>query len=179
MPGHRIGNSVQDPRLPGYWSDRYLYQGSMEAADLAFGADGTGWQYWSNFGGAFELLLFRWRLGPESVLGLHLFEYAGGDWARDRAQGRRTYQLRERHGGDDRIDVAYEIKAGRDVNGRPVTLLEFERDVRSGLMGGRFARQRDLAPDERNPADGLDPAGIRPTALLTRARARLSLLAFS
>jgi len=30
-----------DPRLVGYWSDQYLYQGAMEAADIAFSADGS------------------------------------------------------------------------------------------------------------------------------------------
>ncbi len=154
----QISNSGQDARLPGYWSDQDLYMGSMEAVDIAFVADGTGWRYWSNFGGAFNLLLFRWRLRPESVLRLHLFEYADGDWHLDRAQGLTTHQVTERGAWDERLDVAYDIKSGRDILGRPATLLEFEGvDARSGLMGDRFGRQRDLAPDERNPADGLDP----------------------
>jgi hypothetical protein len=31
-----------DERLVGYWSDEDLYQGAMEAADIAFRPDGTG-----------------------------------------------------------------------------------------------------------------------------------------
>ena len=35
--------AVLDERLVGYWQDEDLYQGSMEAADIAFRGDGTGW----------------------------------------------------------------------------------------------------------------------------------------
>ena len=37
--------AVLDERLVGYWPDEDLYQGSMEAADIAFRGDGTGWTY--------------------------------------------------------------------------------------------------------------------------------------
>jgi hypothetical protein len=43
--------AVRDTRLVGYWSDKNLYQGAMEAADIAFRPDGTGWAYWSRAGG--------------------------------------------------------------------------------------------------------------------------------
>jgi len=35
--------TVLEPRLVGYRSDEALYQGAMEAADIAFRPDGIGW----------------------------------------------------------------------------------------------------------------------------------------
>jgi hypothetical protein len=60
--------TVLDPRLVGYWSDEALYQGAMEAADIAFRPDGTGWTYWSRDGGTFYVDRFSWhaRAGPAS-----------------------------------------------------------------------------------------------------------------
>jgi len=49
---------VLDDRLTGYWSDDDLYLGAMEAAEVAFRTDGTGWTYWSRAGGAFEVRRF-------------------------------------------------------------------------------------------------------------------------
>jgi hypothetical protein len=40
-----------DRRLVGYWSDKDMYMAGMEAADIAFRADGAGWTYWSNAAG--------------------------------------------------------------------------------------------------------------------------------
>ena len=35
--------AVLDARLVGYWSDETSHQGVMEAADIAFRTNGTGW----------------------------------------------------------------------------------------------------------------------------------------
>jgi hypothetical protein len=62
----RAGRTIEgvlDERLVGYWSDEDLYQGAMEAADIAFRADGTGWTYWSRDGGTFYVVRFSWHTG--------------------------------------------------------------------------------------------------------------------
>ncbi len=66
-----------DPRLVGYWSDQDLYQGAMEAADIAFRADGTGWTYWSRDGGTFYVLSFSWHTAHGQFT-LHLHEELSG-----------------------------------------------------------------------------------------------------
>ena len=66
-----------DPRLVGYWSDQDLYQGAMEAADIAFRADGTGWTYWSRDGGTFYVLRFNWHTAANRNLTLDLHEELG------------------------------------------------------------------------------------------------------
>ncbi len=65
----------------GYWSDKHLYPGDMEGADIAFCADGTGWAYWYNAAGGFEVLRRIWRqAGPPLTLQLH--EHASGTRSR-------------------------------------------------------------------------------------------------
>jgi hypothetical protein len=59
-----------DARLAGYWSGKNLYLGEMEATDIAFSSDGTGWIDWSNAEGAFEILRFSWQT-TGSALVLH------------------------------------------------------------------------------------------------------------
>jgi hypothetical protein len=59
-----------DRRLVGYWSDKDMYMAGMEAADIAFRTDGTGWTYWSSAAGGFEVLRFVWRQASRSALTL-------------------------------------------------------------------------------------------------------------
>ena len=64
--------AVLDERLVGYWSDQDLYRGAMEAADIAFRPDGTGWTYWSRDAGTFFAYRFTWHTTEGHRLALAL-----------------------------------------------------------------------------------------------------------
>jgi hypothetical protein len=164
-----------DRRLVGYWSDKHLYVGGMEGADIAFRADGTGWTYWSNAAGGFEILRFLWRQTSRSALTLRVREYAGGTWSLNR--GTVTHQLRKQRADDQQIALGYEITAGQNAVGDPATVLQFDKDVIRGSVGNRFALDRTLAASEHDPAyRSARPPGIarrrsdRPVRIRTGAR---------
>jgi len=140
-----------DTRLVGYWSDEDLYLGAMEAADIAFCPDGSGWTYWSRDGGGFSVLRFRWHTTDDRQLALELHEQMSGN---RELEGRRTrHHVTSKAACDTNIVVAYEIRAGQDLFGTPATLLEADRPISRGTIGNRFALKRDLADGEQNPAD--------------------------
>jgi len=141
--------SVPDARLVGYWTDKNLYLGGMEASDIAFRADGTGWVYWYNAAGGFEVLRFSWQAaGQDLTVSLH--EVVSGTWSLD--GGAVTHRANSQVGSDEQIALAYEITAGRDAIGKPATLLEFDKPVILGVTANRFALERELALDEQDPA---------------------------
>ncbi|MDQ2810440.1 MAG: hypothetical protein M3Z75_00790 [Actinomycetota bacterium] len=67
-----------DERLIGYWSDKHVYMGIMEAADIAFRSDGTGWTFWTRDGGSFSVTRFDWHTDA-SRLTLNMQEHLYGD----------------------------------------------------------------------------------------------------
>jgi hypothetical protein len=138
-----------DAQLAGYWSDRDLTLGGMEGTDIAFGADGTGWTYWSNAAGGFEVCCFTWQ-AHGAALALHVHEYASGSWFLD--GGRVTHSQRDRKAVDEQVSVSYQITAGQNVAGDPVTVLQFDQHVIRGVSSIRFALERELTPGERDPA---------------------------
>jgi hypothetical protein len=127
-----------DARLLGKWSDKNLYLGSMEAAEIAFSAEGTGWIRSSNAGGGFELTRFRWRDASGRNLTLDLYENESGTWRM--VDGRPPHRAKEQL-EDERIAVAYQITAGQDVVGNPATILEFDQPLIRGVVDNRFALQ--------------------------------------
>jgi hypothetical protein len=138
-----------DARLAGYWSDKHLYPGDMESTGIAFRADGTGWTYWSNAAGGFEILRFRWQaLG--SALVLHIREYVSGTWDLD--GGTVTHRQRDRMGQDEQVSRGYQITAGQNAAGDPATVLKFDQHVIRGVTSDRFTLERELATNERDPA---------------------------
>jgi hypothetical protein len=143
---------VLDAILMGYWSDEALYQGAMEAASIAFRSDGTGWTYWSRSGGTFSVHRFGWHTtttaGRQLTLDLH--EELYGSW--QLADGTTQHQVTSQAARGERIVLAYQIRPGHDVLGRPATLLETGQPVSPGTIGDRFVRTRDLAHDEHDPA---------------------------
>jgi hypothetical protein len=146
---------VLDTHLVGYWSDESLYQGAMEAADIAFRHDGSGWAYWSRDGGGFFVLRFGWHIA-EGRLVLDLREKLSGTWV---LEGRATrHRVTSQAASDGEIVVAYEIRAGQDAFGRPATLFEVGQPISRGTIGDRFAFKRELAVDEQDPA-GRGPEG--------------------
>jgi hypothetical protein len=143
-------DGVMDRRLVGYWSDKNLYLGGMKAADIAFRPDGNGWALGLNAGGGFVILRFTWHAAERRRLTLHLREELSGTWHREG----RTYRHRvtSQNACDTKIVLAYKIRRSRDVLGRPATLLEAGQRISPGVIGDRFAFERELARHERDPA---------------------------
>lgn len=141
--------------LVGCWSDRDLYQGSMEACDLALCADGAGWYEWSNFGGSFEVLRLRWRRLPPGQLKVRILRYLRGTWALQgsvadiragRAQPVVHHNVEEERLRTETLVTSYAIYPDTDALGRPVTVLELEHKVG---QANRFALLRhDVAAAE-------------------------------
>jgi hypothetical protein len=140
--------AVLDTRLAGYWSDKDLYQGAMEVADVAFRPDGFGWVYWSNAGGFF-LLRFSWHAEESRQLTLDMRENLSGTWHREGHTPR--YRVARQEACDTTTVLTYKIRQGQSVWGRPATLLETGQPISRGTIGSRFAFERDLAGDERDP----------------------------
>lgn len=137
-----------DDRLMGYWSDDDIYQGAMEAADIAFRGDRTGWTYWSQIGGAFAVQRFGWQ-ATRGQLTLDLREKLSGTWtlARDSVQ----HRVDHRASWDRQITMTYRITAGRNVYGDLATVLELDQPINIGTIGDRFAFKRELAPEDQDP----------------------------
>jgi hypothetical protein len=143
-----------DARLVGYWSDKHLYLGDMEGTDIAFRADGTGWTYWSNAAGAFEILRFRWQ-APGSALVLHVREYVARTWNLD--DGTVTHRQRDRTARDEQISLGYQITADQNAIGDPAMVLQFDQHAIRGVSSNRFALERELKTNERDPAYSSEP----------------------
>ena len=140
---------VLDPRLVGYWSDQALYQGAMEAADIAFRPDGTGWTYWSRDGGTFYVDRFRWHTTADHHLILDLHEELFGAW--DLAGHTTRHHVHSQAPSGKQLVLAYQITAGHDSLKRPVTLLKLDQPISVGTVGDRFAFKRQLAQTEHDP----------------------------
>jgi hypothetical protein len=128
--------------LVGSWDDHELYQGSMEANDLRFNADGTGWARWQN-ALASSTRFFHWVLLAEGRLAIHTDRLV-----QDPAPGRTLTP--EDLGQPDLID--YTIEPGHNVFSQPRDILRLSRKL---ALGDRFAR----VPGELLvPPAGSDPA---------------------
>jgi hypothetical protein len=101
---------VLDMCLVGYWSDEDLYQGAMEAADIAFRPDGTGWTYWSRDGGTFFILRFRWHTTNDQHLTLGLHEKLSGTWDLESSSTRHHVTSQSARG--EQIAVTYKTPPG-------------------------------------------------------------------
>jgi hypothetical protein len=137
-------------RLVGYWSDEDLYQGAMEAADIAFRPDGTGWTYWSRDGGTFFILRFRWHTTNDQHLTLGLHEKLSGTWDLESSSTRHHVTSQSARG--EQIAVTYKTTPGHNVFGKPATLLELDKEVSPGTIGDRFALKHQLTDNEHDPA---------------------------
>lgn len=146
---------VLDTRLAGYWSDEDLYQGAMEAADVAFRRDGTGWAYWSRAGGPFFVLRFGWNTCGRERLTLRLREQLSGTW---RLEGSSTrHDVTSHSARDEQIVVTYQIMPGNTLSGEPATLLELGKRLRLSTIGDRFALKRQLGDGEHDPVSSRTP----------------------
>jgi hypothetical protein len=148
MPRGTMG-IVLDPRLVGYWSDQDLYQGAMEAADIAFRPDGAGWTYWSRDGGTFYVDRFRWHTTADNRLILDVHEKLFGTWD---LEGHTTrHHVDSQAPSGKQLVLAYQITAGQDSFKRPATLLELDQPINVATIGDRFAFHRELTRDEQDP----------------------------
>lgn len=134
---------VTDARLIGRWSDDRLYLGAMETTDLIFMADGAGWSVWSNALGC-EQILYSWSATDDQLV------IATQRYVRLEGGGSRLAVVSDKD-WDKTIETGFVIRAGHDVVGVAVTLLELDQRV---SFGDRFA----LARRELQPED--DPAGL-------------------
>jgi hypothetical protein len=141
---------VLEPRLFGYWTDKYLYPGDMESADIAFRSDGTGWVYWCNAASAFQILRFTWRTASGKHLSISVDEQVSGTWHLDGL--RVSHLVHDRTHSDDQIALTFTIAAGHDDAGKPTMLLEFDQPPIRGVTGDRFTLERELADNESDPA---------------------------
>jgi hypothetical protein len=148
--GQPHNRDVLDMRLVGYWSDEDLCQGAMEAADIAFRPDGTGWTYWSRDGGTFFILRFRWHTTNDQHLTLGLHEKLSGTWDLESSSTRHHVTSQSARG--EQIAVTYKTTPGHNVFGKPATLLELDKEVSPGTIGDRFALKRQLTDNEHDPA---------------------------
>jgi hypothetical protein len=141
--------AVLDGRLVGYWSDEDLYQGVMEAADIAFRADGTGWTYWSRIGGTFYVHRFGWHTAADRHLTLDLHQELSGTWHLE--DHTTQHRVRSQAPCHQQIILAYQITAGQNALRKPATLLELDQRIRAGTIGDRFAFKRELTQTEHDP----------------------------
>jgi hypothetical protein len=138
-----------DDKLIGYWSDQPVYQGDMEAADLAFRSDATGWTYWSRDGGGFDVYRFSWHTSGQRQLTLAMEQELSGTWD---LHGQTTqYHVESLSACDDQVVLGYQIRDTRDVFKLPARLLELDQPISPGTIGDRFAFRRELAENERDP----------------------------
>jgi hypothetical protein len=140
---------VLDDRLAGYWSDENLYQGAMEAADIAFRGDGTGWTYWSRDGGAYAVMRFGWRTTAGLQLIIDVNELLWGRW--DLIGQTVHHDIRGQMKEDEQIVVTYEVTTGHDVFREPATLLILNRPIEIATIGDRFAFKRELTQTDQDP----------------------------
>ena len=133
----RDDRSMSDGRLLGYWSDDVLYQGSMEAADIAFAPHEAGWIYWARDGGVFTVDRFTWHTTGRRRLQLRTHRCLSGNWTV--REGRVYHRVDEQYRCNDTMSFAYTIGVGRDATGDAVTVLELDRPVSVGTVGERFA----------------------------------------
>jgi hypothetical protein len=146
---------VLDDRLTGYWSDDDLYQGAMEAADIAFRADGTGWTYWSRDGGGFEVLRFDWQTTADRQLAIDLHKLLSGTW---HLTGRRVHHhVRDQTPQDEQIVLTYQVTEGHNVFRQPARLLLLNRPIVVATIGDRFAFKRELAQTDQDPTTAQHP----------------------
>jgi len=137
---------VLDDSLVGRWSDENLYIGSMEAADIIFRSDGTGWTYWSRVGGSFYVLRFDWQISPEGRLDFRLRRQLSGRWT---LHGSAIHhQVESQHTRDITLSVTYAVSTGQDVLGNAAILLEFDQRLVPGTIGQRFALKTDNGSGE-------------------------------
>jgi hypothetical protein len=94
-------------------------------------------------------LRFRWQV-TGSALVLHIREYVSGTWNLD--GGTVTHRQRDRRGLDEQVSRGYQITAGQNAVGNPATVLKFDQHVIRGASSDRFALERELATNERDPA---------------------------
>jgi hypothetical protein len=109
-------NTVLEPRLVGYWTDKYLYTGDMESAGIAFRADGTGWVYWCA-AAAFEIQLFTWHTAADNHLSINLDEQVSGTW---HLHGQTVTQMAHDPGPPRRSD-RHDLHESRQATTTPVS----------------------------------------------------------
>lgn len=131
--------NVPGPSVIGLWSTAPLYLGVMEADDVAFLADGTGWFTWSNALVAAEANRFTWHLEEPGVLRVRFLEYI------HRMSGQPAKTRRRR--ATETVRMAALVGRGTDALDNDVTVLTLQdsatRPDRRYALVRRDVRQSD------------------------------------
>jgi hypothetical protein len=120
----------------------------MEAADIGFRSDGTGWTYWSRDGGSFYVDRFSWH-ADDRHLTLDLREKLYGTWHLE--DGTTRHRVRSQDAHHKHLVLTYQIAAGQNELHKPATVLQLDQPISPGTIGDRFAFKRELADNERDP----------------------------
>jgi hypothetical protein len=153
---------MRDSQIVGYWSDEELYFDSMEVAEIVFRPEGSGWMYWAHFR-TFAMRRFDWHTTADHSLVLRCRERLSGTWIRrDEAF---EHHVTDQHPEDEERVLHYQVNDGRNVFGKPATLLQFSKAVITGAIGDRFAFKREVAEGEADPVARPAPsaADVTPT----------------
>jgi hypothetical protein len=142
--------AMLDSRLFGYWSDGDLYQGSPEASDIAFRPDGTGWTYWSNWGGAFTIWRFAWDTTADLRLVLRVNRHVSGT-VRVGNSGP-IHDVDGEWSRNDVISVGYETSQQPDAHGRISNVVTFDRHISLSVIRDRFAYIRPVTSADLDQA---------------------------
>jgi hypothetical protein len=134
---------VIDTSLVGYWSDDIMYSGAMEANDLTFRADGSGFTYWARIGDVFEVDRFDWHVTAEGNLRIHLTRMLTGTWTVQDNSIHHRVQIED--GIDNVHETSYAVAAGRDVFGNDVTTLTLHQPILP--TAAVFALRKDAQED--------------------------------
>jgi hypothetical protein len=121
----------------------------MEAADIAFRPDGTGWTYWSRDGGTFLVYRFTWHTTEDHRLTLTLHQQLSGTW--DLADHATRHRVISQAASGQQIALTYQITRGHNALRKPATLLKLDQEISAGTIGDRFAFKRELADTEHDP----------------------------
>jgi len=147
--------TVIDTRLVGYWSDRDLYLGSPEDSDIAFRPNGSGWAYWSKWGGVFMVLRFAWHTTADARLVLRLRRELSGSWYLE--DSRIKHRVEDQQSGQGNLAVAYEISQQTDAYGRSARAVKFSQQISPSVIGDRFAYIRTITDSEDDQAGPSEP----------------------
>lgn len=123
-PVGSVHGDVLDHAIHGLWSTLPLYLGAMEANDVAFLADGTGWFGWSNALVDCEARRFTWQVVAPGDLRVHLSDYIhrvrGAPAKIERRSAAKPNRWTARVGrGTDALDNDVTVLTLGDESGRP------------------------------------------------------------
>ncbi|MGW0520293.1 hypothetical protein [Crossiella sp. NPDC003009] len=118
-------------KLHGTWSEEDVEDTSTECGTVAFRPDGTGWLLWETWSTGFDVHRFTYRFTGVHQVEIRFNRYLYGTWSRE---NNKTVYTAETDETSEAILTA-RFKIGE--------ILEFDRRLSPGTIGGRFKRITD------------------------------------